>query len=123
MARSYQAYSAAMKPMLKAALLSGLLLPGLGQLSLKRRRRGWALISASLIAIAVIVWIATQRALVVVDSIASGGTSLDSASIEQLLNASSSASSDFISTLCLLVLAGCWVFGIVDSLKAEPRPL
>jgi hypothetical protein len=110
-----------MKPSLKAALLSGLLLPGVGQLSLKRRRRGWALSSASLGASAVMGWSATQRALVVVDRITSGETALDSASIEQLLDASSSASRDVVSTLCLLVLAGCWLFGIADSFRTESK--
>ena len=106
-----------MKRSTKAALLSGLLFPGIGHLYLRQRRRGWALLATALAAFSVMITIATQQALTVVDSITAGGVPLDSASIEQAVEASSSQSGDFVANFCLAVLVGCWLFGIVDSFR------
>jgi uncharacterized membrane protein YccF (DUF307 family) len=106
-----------MKRSAKAALLSGLLFPGIGHLYLRQRRRGWALVAIALAALAVITGIATQQALTVVDSITAGDVPLDSTSIEQAIEASSSQSDDFVANFCWVILAGCWLFGIVDSYR------
>ena len=98
-------------------MLSGLLFPGIGHLYLRQRRRGWALLATALAAFSVMTTIATQQALLVVDSITSGNVSLDSASIEQAVEASSSQSDDFVANSCLALLVGCWLFGIVDSYR------
>jgi Family of unknown function (DUF6677) len=110
-----------MKDAIKASLLSGLLLPGLGHLYLKRRRRGWLLIALSLAAFGVIVWISTQEALSVVDSITSGEVAVDAASVEDLLANSVSDSDESITNFCWIVLGGCWIFGIVDSFRLGVR--
>lgn len=106
-----------MKKSVKAALLSGLLFPGLGHLSLKERRRGWILVGTSLLAIVAMVQIATQQAVAVVDDMMSSGVALDSASITQMIDASSSKTGGLLANCCLLILLACWLFGIVDSFR------
>lgn len=106
-----------MKQSIKAALLSGLLFPGLGHLSLKQRKRGWILIWTSLLAIVAMVVIATQQALAVVDDMMTGDVPLDSASITQMIDASSSGTLEMLANGCLLILLGCWLFGIIDSFR------
>jgi TM2 domain-containing membrane protein YozV len=106
-----------MRRSISAALLSGLLFPGVGHLYLKQRRRGWVLITISLAAIFTIVWIATQQALTVVDRISSGQIALDSVSISQLIADSSSEPDNTVANSCLVVLFGCWLAGIVDSFR------
>ncbi len=111
------AYSERMKKAVKAALLSGLVFPGLGHLSIKQRLRGWALIATALAALSIMAWIATQQALTVVDSIMSGDTAVGSASIEEMVEATSSAAEDSVANVCLLVLGACWLFAIVDGFR------
>ena len=110
-----------MRKSVKAALLSGLLFPGIGHLSLKQRGRGWMLIGISLLAIVLMGWVATQQALIVVDDVMSGNVAPDSASIEQMLENSSSESGELIANLSLVVLGACWLFGIVDSYRLGSR--
>jgi len=76
-----QAYSAQMKRSSKAALLSGLIFPGIGHIVLKQYLRGSVLMLFALVALSVIVTRIYQRALTIVDRINSCDIPVDTSAI------------------------------------------
>lgn len=106
-----------MKKSSKAALLSGLILPGLGHLYLKQRVRGWTLVAASLAALTFVVDRAFEHAQSVVDQIFSGSVPLDSNAIAEAVANSTSTSDALLENIAMIVLAACWLAGIIDSYR------
>jgi len=101
----------------KAALLSGLVFPGVGHLVLKSYVRGLALMSLSLIAFSYLVNVAWERATLIVDRMYSGDISLDAGAIAAAAADSSAGASSLAENFSLLVLVGCWLIGIIDSYR------
>lgn len=101
---------------LKGALLSGLVFPGLGQVMLKRQKRGIVLMLLVSVSLAVIANLAIRKALTILDEMKSTGGFVD---MNAITNAASQASSsgDSIITLFLFIILCCWGFGIIDAYK------
>ena len=106
-----------MKRSSRAALLSGLVFPGLGHISLKKYLRGFALIATSLVALAVIVTTAYQQAQLIVDQMASGQIPMETGAIAQAVSDSGNTTSRLIDNIALYVLVACWLIGIVDAYR------
>lgn len=104
-----------MKQSTKAALLSGLIFPGIGHLSLKEYLRAAILILAAVAALYVQTTAAYDQAMTVVDRINSGEVALDSQAISEAITASSAEADNRAANASLFVLGACWLFGIVDS--------
>ncbi len=102
---------------IKAALLSGLVFPGLGHMVLKQYLRGSILMLAALIAFSTIVTVVTRRALTVIDSMNSGEIPVETAAISELVSNSISSADNSIVNFSLLALAACWLIGIIDSYR------
>jgi len=102
-----------MKTSTKAILLSAFIIPGLGQLYLRRYRQGLVLMIVAVAGLAYIIWRATVAALDQVDRVMQSG-SID---VKELTNiaTSKSAGSSALDTIILLVIICCWVIGIVDA--------
>lgn len=109
-----QAYSAQMKRSSKAALLSGLIFPGIGHIVLKQYLRGSVLMLFALVALSVIV---TRRALTIVDRINSGDIPIDTGAIAEMVSNSTSGANSFIENIAVIVLGACWLIGIIDSYR------
>ena len=107
-----------MKRSTKAALLSGLIFPGIGHMYLKRYVHGIILSVGAASAIYFIVSVVVTTALEVVEKIQSesGGVALDMAAITDLVSQQSSGAEQpmNIATVALVV---CWAIGIVDSYR------
>ena len=101
----------------KAALLSGLIFPGIGHIVLKQYRRGSILMLVALVAISAVVKIAFQQAQAIVDRVMSGETSLETGAISELLADSSNDADGLVSTISMVVFIACWLFGIIDSYR------
>lgn len=101
----------------KAALLSGLIFPGIGHIVLKQYRRGSILVLVALVAISVVVKIAFQRAQAIVDRVISGESSLEKGAISELLADSSNDTDGLVSSISMVVFIACWLFGIIDSYR------
>jgi len=106
-----------MKKSTKAALLSGLIFPGVGHMVLKQYLRGSILMLSALIALIVIVTKAVNQALTIVDKINSGEISLESVTITELASQSTGAAEGSISNIAVLVIIACWLIGIIDSYR------
>ena len=112
-----QTYSAPMKISSKAALLSGLILPGIGHIVLKQYLRGSVLMLFALVALSVIVARIYQRALTIVDRINSGDIPVDTGAIAEMVSNSTSGADSFIENIAVVVLGTCWLIGIIDSYR------
>ena len=102
---------------LKAALLSGLVLPGLGQVVLKRYRRGVVLMLVVLACVSVVAAIALRRAFAVLKQIESAGGAIDIDAIFDAAAQSATASDSLVVNYVSLLLIVCWVFGVVDAYR------
>jgi hypothetical protein len=106
-----------MKRSTKAALLSGLVFPGIGHMVLKRYRRGSVLMLLALAAFSVVVTQVLQRALTIVDRIESGAMPLDSGAIAEAVSRSSAGANSLVESTAMIVLVACWLIGIIDSYR------
>jgi hypothetical protein len=100
----------------KAALLSALLFPGLGQMYLKRYVRG--LIPMVLVLAGLGLWVvdATVRALRELDKMQIQGGLIDPSAIAARA-AASSASGEWYSPLILPLIVVCWLFSVIDAYR------
>ena len=112
-----QAHGAQMKRSSKAALLSGLIFPGIGHIVLKQYLRGSVLMLFALVALSEIVTRIYQRALTIVDRINSGDIPVDTSAIAEMVSNSTSGADSFIENIAVIVLGACWLIGIIDSYR------
>ena len=101
----------------KAALLSGLVFPGIGHMVLKKYLRGSALIISALIASSIIVTVVIQRALTIVDRINSGDIAVETGAIAEMVSNSTNGADSLIENISVIVLGACWLIGIIDSYR------
>ena len=104
----------------KAALLSALLFPGLGQMYLKRYVRG--LIPMVLILAGLGLWIvdATVRALREIDKMQIQGGLIDP-NVVASRAAAASASGEWYSPLLLPLIVVCWLLSVIDAYMLGKR--
>lgn len=105
-----------MKKSSKAALLSGLILPGIGHLFLREYFRGSALVVLSLAALSVVVTKAYQHAILIVDRVVSGDVAMEAGAIAQAVS-NSTTIADSVVENAVVVLVACWLVGIMDSYR------
>ena len=101
----------------KAALLSGLIFPGIGHMVLRQYRRGSVLMISAVIASSVIVTVVVQRALTIVDRFNSGDVPLEPGAIAEMVSNSTSGTDSLAVNISVMVLGACWLFGIIDSYR------
>ena len=106
-----------MKRSSKAALLSGLIFPGIGHIVLKQYLRGSVLMLFALGALSVIVTRIYQRALTIVDRINSGDIPVDTGAIAEMVSNSTSGTDSLMENIAVVVLVACWLIGIIDSYR------
>jgi hypothetical protein len=102
---------------LKGALLSGLVLPGLGQVSLKHYKRGAVLMLTVLISLSVIVAKAAQLALTILEKLEIEGGAISVSAIAQAVTQASSPSDSLTVNFFTLLIILCWVIGVVDAYR------
>jgi hypothetical protein len=105
-----------MKRSTKAALLSGLVFPGLGHMYLKRYIHGIILSVGAASAIYFIVSAVVATALEITEKIESGGIPLDMRAITDLVSQQTSAAEQ-PTNLAMIALVVCWVIGVADSYR------
>lgn len=112
-----KAYSPQMKKSSKAALLSGLIFPGIGHIFLREYFRGSALVVLCLAALSVVVKKAYQHAMLIVDRVFSGDLSVEAGAIAQAVSNATSAGDSLVENAAVIVLVACWLVGIMDSYR------
>ena len=102
-----------------AMLLSAFVMPGAGQLYLKRVLRGMVLIVVSLVCLWIIGDSMMQQATIVLDQLQSGEAALDAGHIAELVDKTPRSSASGIATW---VLIGCWLVGMIDTYWLGKKP-
>ena len=100
---------------IKGMLLSGLVLPGLGQVVLKSYKRGIALILLVLVGFITFVVSASRQALVILEKVAAEGGAVDMESIAQAASQATRTGDHLLFNLSLLLVLACWLVGMVDA--------
>ena len=100
---------------LKAAFLSGLIFPGLGQIVLKRYKRGAVIMLTVLVSLSVVVAKAVQHALAILEKIESEGGAISMSTISNAATQASATSGSLTFTPVLLLVTLCWLIGVVDA--------
>lgn len=106
-----------MKPATKATLLSTLIFPGAGQLSLGYNRRGWIIIAVTVAILSLIIRGALQKAQQIVEEMQRNGTVMD---IESISNAAAQASGftdNLLLNSLLIALILLWIFSAIDAYR------
>jgi hypothetical protein len=105
-----------MKRSTKAALISGLVFPGLGHFFLRRYLVGLVLLCLAVGATYTIVDTVVETALEVVEEIENGSMAIDSASISQLVE-QRSQQAEQSTDMAVWVLMVSWLIGVIDSYR------
>jgi hypothetical protein len=84
---------------------------------LKAWWRAAFLVLATLSALAVVVTVATQRAMAIVDDVMTGAVPADPAAIADLLSRSASGADNSLAGACSWAIAAFWLVGIVDAYR------
>jgi hypothetical protein len=106
-----------MKKSIKAALLSGLVLPGAGYFALKRPLRGVVVLVLSTASLVYLINSAMQQAALLMDKAMSGDMPLDAAGIEKMISATPAGASEMLGNIATFLLIACWLFSIVDGYR------
>jgi Family of unknown function (DUF5683) len=103
-----------MKTAIKAALLSALVFPGVGQMYLKRYIRGLIPMVLTLTGMGVLIVQATVRALQELEKIQIQSGLVDLNAVANRAVASS-ASGDWYSPFIVPMIGICWLFSVIDA--------
>jgi TM2 domain-containing membrane protein YozV len=106
-----------MKNAMKGVFLSGLIMPGLGQIALKHYKKGIILMLGASAGLVVIVIEAMKQALAIVEKMDLNGGAVDINAISDAATQASTASEGFIFKLLFYLIILCWVVGIVDAYR------
>ncbi len=101
----------------KGAFLSGAVFPGLGQVFLKHYVRGIALMLAVSASLVVIVKIALEQALAILEKIQWEGGTIDMITISNAATQASTSSDSRMFNFLLFLIVSCWLIGIVDAYR------
>ena len=110
-----------MKKSSKAALLSGLIFPGIGHIVLKEHRRGFILIVLSAVALFVLFTSAYHHAQLIVEQIVNGEVPMEAGAIAQAVSTSTNAADSLAENSAVIVLVACWLAGVLDSYRLGVR--
>tara|TARA_R110002050_G_scaffold1244_5_gene8848 strand:+ start:158730 stop:159062 length:333 start_codon:yes stop_codon:yes gene_type:complete len=106
-----------MNKAIKAALLSSLVFPGVGQYLLKKYVLGALLAGIAFIALCVIMVNIVESSLLIAEQIQQGEIAFNVVAISALiLDQQSTASSNSIGSIATIVLVLTWIISIIDSL-------
>ncbi len=97
--------------------MSGFIFPGLGQVVLKRYKRGVVIMLTVLVSLSVVVVKTVQHALAILEKIESEGGAISMSTISNAASQASTASGSPTFNLVLLLVILCWVIGVVDAYR------
>jgi TM2 domain-containing membrane protein YozV len=111
-----------MKSATKAALLSGLVFPGVGQMYLKRFGRGLLFMIPVLLGLVLIVAMATAGAMESLRAIQAQGGQVDSNTLTALAQSHAKDTTGSFQAI-LWVMIFCWLFAIIDAYRLGSKQM
>ncbi len=97
--------------------MSGLIFPGLGQIVLKRYKRGAVIMLTVLVSMSVFIVKAVQHALDILEKIQSQGGAISMSTISNAAAQASTTSGNLTLNIVLLLVILCWIIGVVDAYR------
>jgi hypothetical protein len=110
-----------MKKSLKGVLLSGLVFPGLGQVALKRYKRGVAIIVAVFACLMIIIIQSVQQALFILERMQSKDGEINLKTISEVSAYASANLGGWTFNFALILIIFLWFFSIIDSYRIGKR--
>ena len=104
-----------MKSSAKGALLSGLVFPGLGQIALKRYKRGIGILLVVTGSMAAIIWVSVKSALSILQEADLAGHTISSDAISDAAAQATRFSGSSLLMLILLLVLICWIYATIDA--------
>lgn len=104
-----------MNKSVKAALLSGLIFPGVGQLSIGYKKRGWLIIFVICVFLYLIISEIIQQAASIVEKMQVSGVALDIESISNKTSELVGFSDDSSLNILLVLLILGWIVSVIDA--------
>ena len=101
----------------KGALYSGLVFPGLGQVVLKKHKKGIPLILVVAVSVVIFITKALQEAFAILNIIESSGGAIDMNTISRAANQAVTSSDSLTLELLLYFIILCWIIGIIDAYR------
>src|SRR3972149_9543140 len=108
-----------MNTAIKAALLSGLVFPGSGQIYLKRYWRGLIMMLLAGLSLVVIIVMAAGAALEGIKAMQIEGKAAD---LNAMAKMAARSSTDTASNYWIIFIVGCWIFSVIDAYKIGKGP-
>ncbi len=102
---------------IRGALLSGLVFPGLGQIMLRKYRRGIALMLAVMVSLFVIMVKATQQAVTILEKTDLKDGNMDFSTVSNAAGNALSTSDNLTINFSLILILLCWIIGTVDAYR------
>ncbi|MBU0909026.1 MAG: hypothetical protein KKA54_12535 [Proteobacteria bacterium] len=106
-----------MKNSLKGALLSGLVLPGLGQVFFRHYMRGIALMLVICASLSVMTALIVAKALPIFEKIEADGGEIDISMINTAVNQAATTSDSLLFNGLMLLVLICWILAVVDAYR------
>lgn len=106
-----------MKRPLKAFLLSALIFPGIGQISMGYVKRGWLIITINIVLLYFIINEILQKTFLVVEEMQKSGEVINSELISKTANDMTNFSDNAYFNSLLLMLIISWLFSIIDAYR------
>lgn len=106
-----------MKRPLKALLLSALIFPGIGQVSMGYVKRGWLIITINIVLLYLIINEVLQKTFQVVEEMQKSGEAINSELISKTANNMTGFSDNAYLNSLFLILIISWLFSVIDAYR------
>lgn len=110
-----------MNQSVKAALLSALVFPGVGQIVNGHVKRGWTFVAAVAVLLVLIVSKLMQQALLVLEEMQKKGAAIDINEVSRISAEVVSFSDNLFLNITLLLLIVTWLISIVDAYRVGKK--
>ena len=104
-----------MKQSIKAALLSALILPGVGQISLGYKKRGWIIILLCGLFMFLLINIIIQQAQSIIEKMQNAGIAINVESVSRQTSELVTFSDNSSLNILLILIILIWFFSVVDA--------
>jgi len=105
----------------KAALLSALVFPGVGQIVNGHVKRGWTFVAIVAVLLVLIISKLMQQALLVLEELQKKGAAIDINEVSRISAEVVSFSDNLFLNITLLLLMATWLISIVDAYRAGKK--
>jgi hypothetical protein len=110
-----------MKQATKAALISALVFPGLGHVTIGEKKKGWIILLVTLGALFILINEALDRASTIIEKLGANSQMMDLEEISRLAAESSQFSSNIFLNSVLIFIFICWVYAMVDAYRCGSK--